>query len=236
MLSAMTLTPGQGIDFTALGRRPDAGAGLYVLASVFGYLQGYLLNGIVQRTILKLRAEIEDKLNRLPLRYLDKHQRGEVLSRVTNDIDNISQTLQQTLSQTLTSLLTVVGVLVMMVIISPLLAIVALIAVPLSLVVTMLIAKRSQPKFIAQWRSTGELNARVEETYTGHSLVKVFGRQADAEKAFEDKNDELYRASFGAQFISGHDHAVDDVHREPHLRGDRRGRRPAGGVGQHVAG
>jgi ATP-binding cassette subfamily B multidrug efflux pump len=157
----------------------------------------------VQRTILKLRAEVEDKLNTLPLRYLDKHQRGEVLSRVTNDIDNISQSLQQTLSQTLTSLLTVVGVLAMMLIISPLLALVALIAIPLSLVVTAVIAKQSQPRFIAQWRTTGELNARVEETFTGHSLVKVFGRQSDAEAAFESKNDELYRASFGAQFISG---------------------------------
>jgi ATP-binding cassette subfamily B multidrug efflux pump len=203
LLSGMTVVPGQGIDFTALGRVLMFVLALYVLASVFSYLQGYLLNGIVQRTILKLRAEVEDKLNALPLAYLDKHQRGEVLSRVTNDIDNISQTLQQTLSQTLTSLLTVVGVLTMMLIISPLLAIVALVAVPLSLVVTMVIAKRSQPKFVAQWRSTGELNARVEETYTGHSLVKVFGRQADAEKSFDDKNAELYHSSFGAQFISG---------------------------------
>jgi ATP-binding cassette subfamily B protein len=203
LLSAMTLTPGQGIDFTELGRVLMMVLLLYVFASVFGYLQGYILNGIVQRTILKLRAEVEDKLNSLPLRYLDKHQRGEVLSRVTNDIDNISQTLQQTLSQTLTSLLTVVGVLVMMLVISPLLAVVALVAIPLSLVVTTMVAKRSQPKFIAQWRSTGELNARVEETFTGHSLVKVFGRQKDAEKAFEDKNAELYESSFGAQFLSG---------------------------------
>ncbi|HEY4990748.1 MAG TPA: ABC transporter ATP-binding protein [Nakamurella sp.] len=203
LLSGMTVVPGQGIDFRALGTMLLWVLVLYVFASIFGYLQGYLLNGIVQRTILALRAEVEDKLNRLPLRYLDKHQRGEVLSRVTNDIDNISQTLQQTLSQTLTSLLTVVGVLAMMVIISPLLAVVALVAVPLSLVVTTVIAKRSQPKFVAQWRSTGELNARVEETYTGHSLVKVFGRQSDAEQAFDDKNAELYHSSFGAQFISG---------------------------------
>ena len=203
LLSGMTLVPGQGIDFTALGTVLLWVLALYVLASVFGYLQGYLLNGIVQRTILKLRAEVEDKLNRLPLAYLDRNQRGEVLSRVTNDIDNISQTLQQTLSQTLTSLLTVVGVLAMMLIISPLLAVVALIAIPLSLVVTTVIAKRSQPKFVAQWRSTGELNARVEETFTGHSLVKVFGRQSDAEQAFADKNAELYQSSFGAQFISG---------------------------------
>ena len=203
MLSAMDVVPGQGIDFTALARTLLLVLALYILSSVFGYAQGYILNGIVQRTILEMRAEIEDKLNRLPLRYLDKHQRGEVLSRVTNDIDNVSQTLQQTLSQAVNSLLTVVGVLVMMVVISPLLAVVALIAVPLSLVVTTQIAKRSQPRFIVQWRSTGELNARVEETYTGHSLVKVFGRRKDAQEAFDAKNDELFKASFGAQFISG---------------------------------
>ena len=203
MLSAMDVVPGQGIDFTALARTLLLVLALYILSSVFGYAQGYILNGIVQRTILEMRAEIEEKLNRLPLRYLDKHQRGEVLSRVTNDIDNVSQTLQQTLSQAVNSLLTVVGVLVMMVVISPLLAVVALIAVPLSLVVTTQIAKRSQPRFIVQWRSTGELNARVEETFTGHSLVKVFGRRKDAQEAFEAKNDELFRASFGAQFISG---------------------------------
>ena len=203
MLSWMAVVPGQGIDFAALGAVLLWVLVLYVAASVFGYLQGYLLNGIVQRTILKLRAEVEHKLNSLPLAYLDRNQRGEVLSRVTNDIDNISQSLQQTLSQTLTSLLTVVGVLAMMLIISPLLAIVALIAIPLSLIVTTVIAKRSQPRFVAQWRSTGELNARVEETFTGHSLVKVFGRQRDAERAFEDKNAELYQSSFGAQFISG---------------------------------
>ena len=203
MLAAMSITPGQGIDFAALGRTLLFVLALYVLASVFGYLQGYILNGVVQRTIYQLRAEVEDRLHRLPLSYLDRHQRGEVLSRVTNDIDNISQSLQQTLSQSLTSLLTVVGVLAMMIIISPLLALVALIAIPLSLIVTTVIAKRSQPKFVAQWRSTGELNARVEETYTGHSIVKVFGRQRDAEKAFQDKNSELYEASFGAQFVSG---------------------------------
>lgn len=203
MLSAMDVVPGQGIDFTALARTLLLVLALYILSSVFGYAQGYILNGIVQRTILEMRAEIEDKLNRLPLRYLDKHQRGEVLSRVTNDIDNVSQTLQQSLSQAVNSLLTVVGVLVMMVVISPLLAVVALVAVPLSLVVTTQIAKRSQPRFIVQWRSTGELNARVEETYTGHSLVKVFGRRRDAQAAFDAKNDELFKASFGAQFISG---------------------------------
>ena len=203
LLSGMTVVPGQGIDFTALGRVLLLVLVLYVFASIFAYLQGWLLNGVVQRTVYKLREEVEHKLNSLPLKYLDSHPRGEVLSRVTNDIDNISQSLQQTLSQTLTSLLTVVGVLAMMLIISPVLAVVALIAIPLSLVLTTVIAKRSQPKFIAQWRSTGELNAQVEETYTGHSLVKVFGRQKEVEERFDAKNDELYQSSFGAQFISG---------------------------------
>ncbi|TKV58983.1 ABC transporter ATP-binding protein [Nakamurella flava] len=203
LLSGMTVIPGAGVDFTRLGQVLLLALGLYLLSSVFGWLQGRLLNTIVQRTIYRLREEVEHKLHRLPLSYLDRHQRGEVLSRVTNDIDNISQTLQQTLSQSLVSLLTVVGVLTMMLLTSPLLALVALVAVPLSLVVTTMIAKRSQPRFVAQWRATGELNGQIEETFTGHSLVKVFGQQPAVERRFVDKNDELFRASFGAQFVSG---------------------------------
>ncbi len=203
LLSGMTLTPGHGIDFTALAHVLMMVLALYVVASVLSWLQGYLLNGIVQRTIYRLRSDVEDKLNRLPLAYFDKQQRGEVLSRVTNDIDNVSQSLQQTMSQLLTSLLTVVGVLVMMVIISPLLALIAIIAIPLSIVITTVIAKRSQKMFVAQWRHTGALNGQIEEAFTGHSLVKVFGRQPEVEKTFEEKNDELYKASFGAQFVSG---------------------------------
>jgi ATP-binding cassette, subfamily B, multidrug efflux pump len=176
---------------------------LYVLASVFSYLQSYVLNGVTQRTVYRLREEVEAKLNRLPLTYFDKVQRGEVLSRVTNDIDNISQSLQQTLSQALTSVLSVLGVLILMFIISPLLAVIVLITVPLTLLVTTVIAKRSQKLFVQQWKNTGELNAQIEETFTGHSLVKVFGRQAQVEAAFGDKNDQLFRASFGAQFVSG---------------------------------
>ena len=153
--------------------------------------------------MLRLRAEVEEKLNRLPLPYFDRQPRGELLSRVTNDIDNISTSLQQTLSQLLTSLLTVVGVLAVMFWISPLLALVALVAVPLSVLVTQRIAKRSQKQFIAQWTHTGELNGQIEEAYTGHELVKVFGRQREVEAAFHAKNDELFRASFGAQFVSG---------------------------------
>ncbi|MBY8871480.1 ABC transporter ATP-binding protein/permease [Micromonospora sp. PLK6-60] len=203
MLARMDVVPGVGIDFTALGRVLLFALGLYLLASLLAWWQGWLLNTVVQRTVLRLRADVQDKLNRLPLPYFDRQPRGELLSRVTNDIDNISQTLQQTLSQLVTSLLTVVGVLAMMFWISPVLALVALVAVPASVLVTRAIAKRSQHRFMAQWRHTGELNAQIEEAYTGHELVKVFGRQQEVEAAFHAKNEELYRASFSAQFISG---------------------------------
>jgi ATP-binding cassette, subfamily B, multidrug efflux pump len=157
----------------------------------------------VQSAIKQLRSDVEDKLNRLPLPYFDQQQRGEILSRVTNDIDNVAQSLQQTLSQLLTSVLTVVGVLAMMFSISPILSVIALVAVPASIWVTKQIAKRSQKQFIAQWKHTGALNGQIEEAFTGHELVKVFGRQREVERAFAVKNDELFRASFGAQFISG---------------------------------
>jgi ATP-binding cassette subfamily B multidrug efflux pump len=195
--------PGHGIDFTAVGHVLLLALGLYALSSLLLWGQGYLLNAIVQRVIWQLRAEAEAKLNRLPLSYFDKQPRGELLSRVSNDIDNVSQTLQQTMSQLLTSLLTVVGVLTLMFVISPLLAVIALVAVPLSIVVTKQIAKRSQKQFIAQWRHTGTLNAQIEEAFTGHELVKVFGRRREVEAAFNAKNDEMFKASFGAQFVSG---------------------------------
>lgn len=203
LLSGTPLNPGAGIDFAALTDVLRWVLILYVLASVFSWLQALVLNGIVQRTVYRLRADVEDKVNRLPLRYFDTVQRGELLSRVTNDVDNISQTLQQTLSQAVTSLLTVVGVVVSMFLLSPLLALIALVTIPLTLVITALIAKRSQKLFVAQWADTGELNAQIEETFTGHALVKVFGRQREVEQRFHEKNEELYRASFGAQFISG---------------------------------
>lgn len=203
MLSAMPLTPGVGIDFQALSTVLLWALALYVLASAFGWAQAYILNGVVQRTVYRLREQIEAKIHRLPLRYFDSIQRGELLSRVTNDVDNISQSLQQSISQAVTSLLTVVGVLVMMVLLSPTLAVIALVTVPLTLVTTALIAKRSQKLFVAQWKNTGELNGQIEETYTGHALVKVFGRQREVDERFRQKNVELYQASFGAQFISG---------------------------------
>jgi ATP-binding cassette subfamily B protein len=203
MLARIDWAPGRGIDFAALGHVLLLALALYAAASVFGWAQGYLLNDVVQRTVFRLRSDVEDKLNRLPLPYFDRQPRGELLSRVTNDIDNIAQSLQQTMSQLLTSLLTVVGVVLMMFLISPLLSLIALVTIPLSVLVTQQIAKRSQKLFVAQWRHTGALNGQVEEAYSGHELVKVFGRQQEVEAAFAAKNEELYAASFGAQFVSG---------------------------------
>ncbi|WBU37074.1 ABC transporter ATP-binding protein [Homoserinibacter sp. YIM 151385] len=199
----LDIVPGEGIDFAALHLVLGAAMLLYVLSSVFQYAQGLILNGITQRTVLRLREDVEAKVHRLPLGYFDRMPRGELLSRVTNDIDNVSQSLQQTLSQMIQAVLTVIGVVAMMLVISPLLALVALVAVPLTLLITALIAKRSQKLFAAQWAHTGELNAQIEEAYSGHALVKVFGRHREVEARFGEKNGELYRASLGAQFISG---------------------------------
>ena len=204
LVSGLTLNLQQaGIDFVALGRVLMFVLALYVGASVLGWLQAYILNGVVQRTMFALRRDIEEKIHRLPLKYFDTMPRGELLSRVTNDIDNIQQALQQTMSQLLSSVLTLVGVLAMMIWISPVLAIIALVAIPLSLVVTTLIAKRSQKLFTAQWKETGELNAQIEEAFTGHALVKVFGRQKEVTQEFTEINERLYSSSFGAQFVSG---------------------------------
>jgi ATP-binding cassette, subfamily B, multidrug efflux pump len=203
LVERLNVIPGQGIDFTLLGHLLLLALGLYLVASLFLWLQGYLLNGAVQRSIYTLRSQVEDKINRLPLSYFDKQTRGELLSRVTNDIDNISQALQQTLSQLLTSLLTVIGVTIMMFVVSPVLALIALVTIPLSIVVTTVIGKRSQKLFIEQWKSTGELNGHIEEAFTGQSLVKVFGRQREVDAVFSERNSTLYKASFGAQFISG---------------------------------
>jgi ATP-binding cassette subfamily B multidrug efflux pump len=203
LVERLNVIPGQGIDFTLLGKLLLLALGLYLVASLFLWLQGYLLNGAVQRSIYTLRSQVEDKINRLPLSYFDKQTRGELLSRVTNDIDNISQALQQTLSQLLTSLLTVIGVTIMMFVVSPVLALIALVTIPLSIVVTTVIGRRSQKLFIEQWKSTGELNGHIEEAFTGQSLVKVFGRQREVDAVFAERNSTLYKASFGAQFISG---------------------------------
>ncbi|EXU66087.1 multidrug ABC transporter ATP-binding protein [Streptomyces sp. PRh5] len=203
MVASMDVTPGQGIDFHAVGVVLLWVTALYVAASLLGLVQARVATVVVQRAVFRLREDVEHKLARLPLAYFDKQSRGEVLSRATNDIDNIQQTLQQTLSQIMASLLTIVGVLSMMFWISPLLALVALITVPVSVWVTTRIGKRAQPQFVQQWKTTGKLNAHIEEMYTGHALVKVFGREKESAQAFREQNDKLYGAGFRAQFISG---------------------------------
>ncbi len=204
ILAAMDyVVPGQGIDFPAVGDVLMLALALYVMASLLAWAQGRLLVVVVNRAVFGLRRSVEEKLNRLPLPYFDSQPRGEVLSRVTNDIDNVAQSLQQSLSQLLTSLLTVVAMVVMMFIVSPLLAIVALITIPLVIGVTALIGKRAQGLFVRQWRHTGEVNGIVEESFTGHELIQVFGRRRESRTSFNTSNDELYTASFGAQFVSG---------------------------------
>jgi ATP-binding cassette subfamily B protein len=176
--------------------------GLYLASSVLGIFSAYVMTGVVQRMVQRLRGQSEEKINALPLHYVDHHARGDLLSRVTNDIDNIAQSLQQTLVQIVTSGFLLIGVTVMMFTISPLLAVVALVTVPVSLTTMNMVARRARPRFVAQWKHTGVLNAHIEETFTGHAIVKAFGRQREVEARFRETNDELYAASFGAQFFS----------------------------------
>ncbi len=203
MVSAMDVVPGRGVDFGAVGYVLLAVLVLYVAASVLSWVQGRVATVIVQHTVYEMRAEVEAKFSRMPLSYFDSKPRGELLSRVTNDIDNVAQSMQQTLSQLLTSLLTVIGVIAMMVYVSPVLSLVALVTVPVSMFITLTIAKRSKPQFVGQWSTTGKLNGHVEEAYTGHELVKVFGRSDESVAAFRELNEQLYMSSFKAQFISG---------------------------------
>ncbi|MDQ2624801.1 MAG: ABC transporter ATP-binding protein/permease [Actinomycetota bacterium] len=203
LLSGMDVVPGQGIDVEGLGRVLLLVVAVYVGSFLFGWAQGWLAAGVVQRAVLRLRADVEAKLSRVPLRYVDRQTRGELLSRVTNDIDNVAQTLQQTLSQLIASVLMVLGVLAMMFWISPLLAVIALVTIPLSMIVAGVIAKRSRPQFVRQWEWTGKVNSHIEEMYTGHELVMVYGHRDDAAREFSDRNETLYEASFKAQYISG---------------------------------
>jgi ATP-binding cassette subfamily B protein len=203
LISGMDLVPGQGIDFNALAQVLLLVMALYLFGALLQWWSGWILAGVVTRTISTLRADVEAKLNRLPLPYFDGQPRGELLSRVTNDVDNIQQSLSQTLSQLLTSLLTVIAVVALMFSISWSLALIALVTIPISMWITSMIAKRSQKLFVQQWKSTGELNGIIEETFTGHGLVKVFGRQREVQASFDKKNGDLYDAAFGAQFISG---------------------------------
>jgi ATP-binding cassette subfamily B protein len=202
LLTGVDLVPGQGIDFSQLGGVLLLVLGLYAASSVLRFVQGYLLTGVVQNTLRRMRNDVEDKLNRMPLSYFDRQPRGELLSRVTNDLDNVSQTLQQTMSQLLTALLTIVSMFAMMIWLSWTLALITLVTIPISMAAAGIVMKRSQKQFIAQWRRTGALNAQVEEAFTGHSLIKVFGRQREVQARFDEENEELFQASFRAQFLS----------------------------------
>ena len=203
LVGSVDLQPGAGIDYRSLGWVLTAVMVLYVIASFLTWFQGRLTTVVVQRTVAELRDQVEAKLHRLPLSYVDARERGDVLSRTTNDIDNVAQSFQQTVSQLLTSVLMIVGTLVMMLTISPLLALIAVLTIPLAFVVTRAVTRRSQPQFVAQWGATGRLNGHVEEVFTGHEVVKVFGRQAEARAEFDRRNDALYESAFKAQFISG---------------------------------
>lgn len=203
LLSGMNVVPGHGVDFGAVTRTLTLALALYLVSSVLIWAQARLLNLTVQRTMVALRSDVEDKIHRLPLSYFDGRQRGELLSRVTNDIDNVQSSLSMTISQLLTSVLTVVAVLAMMLSISPLLVGITVLTVPLSLLATRAIARRSQRLFLAQWASIGRLNAHIEETYSGFTVVKTFGHQAAAREQFRALNGDVYRSSFGAQFFSG---------------------------------
>nr|WP_150309301.1 ABC transporter ATP-binding protein [Planctomonas psychrotolerans] len=203
LLTGMEFIPGAGIDFGVLGRLILVVLGMYLVSSLFMWLQGYVLNKIVMRVVFTLRRATEEKLNRLPLGYFDTRQRGDMLSRVTNDVDNVQQALQQAFAQLIMSALSLIGITVMMFIVSWQLALIALIALPLSAIGAGIIGVRSQKLFAAQWKNTGQLNGHIEESFSGYDLVRVFGREKESLAQFDEKNEELYRASFGAQFVSG---------------------------------
>lgn len=199
----LQLSPVPGIDFTYLGRIISLLLVLYVISAIFIYIQQYLMAGVSQRTIYKLRQEVDQKLSRLPLKYFDGRTHGEILSRAVNDMDNIGFTLQQSLMQLITSALTLVGVLVMMLSISWQLTLIVLLTLPLSGFVVAGIAKRSQEYFRNQQKSLGQLNGHVEEMFTGHKIVKAFGHEAKAIAQFDELNGQLREAGWKAQFVSG---------------------------------
>lgn len=203
MVGPMNITPGQGVDFNKLLTILIVLLALYAMSALFNWLQQYIMAGVSQKTVYNLRKEVDTKLSKLPLNYFDSHSHGDILSRVTNDIDNIGNTLQQTLTQIITSFVTIIGVVIMMFTISSLLSAIALTVIPLALISTMFIAKKSQKQFQIQWNSTGKLNGRVEETYAGHNIVKAFNHQEKEKFEFDEENERLYDSSFKAQFISG---------------------------------
>ena len=203
MMAMKLRQPVPSLDFTYIGQIVLILLGLYLISAAFSYLQQYIMAGVAQKTVYNMRKEVDEKLSRLPLRFFDSRTHGEILSRVTNDFDNISTTLQQSLTQLITSIVTIIGVIVMMLSISPLLTLIVILTLPLYIVVTMNIAKHSQKHFAAQQKSLGELNGHVEEMYTGHKIVKAYGREDESIETFNSINDKLYTAGYNAQFISG---------------------------------
>ncbi len=191
------------IDFPYIERIILILLGLYLVSTLFGFLQQYIMAGVAQKTVYNLRKDVDDKISRLPLKFFDARTHGEILSRVTNDIDNISTTLQQSLTQLITSIVTIIGIVIMMLTISPLLTLVVILTLPLYIVVTAFVAKHSQKYFAAQQKEIGALNGHVEEMYTGHEIVKAFGHEKDSIEQFKNINDRLYNAGWKAQFISG---------------------------------
>jgi ATP-binding cassette, subfamily B, multidrug efflux pump len=195
--------PGAKIDFDYIGQIILLLIGMYILSAAFGYIQQYIMAGVAQKTVYNLRKEVVDKLNRLPLKYFDGRTHGEILSRAVNDVDNISSTLQQSLTQLITSVVTLIGVIVMMLSISPLMTLIVVVTLPLSILVTANIAKKSQTYFKGQQKALGQLNGHVEEMYTGHKVIKVFGHEQKSIGQFEEINDKLYDSGWKAQFMSG---------------------------------
>ena len=195
--------PAPGVDFGYIATVLLILLGLYIISAIFMYVQQYVMAGVAQRTMYRLRREVDEKLSRLPLKYFDSRTHGEIMSRAVNDMDNLSTTLQQSITQLITSAVTLLGVIVMMLTISPLLSLVVVLTLPLSLLVTMGIAKRSQNYFRRQQRALGDLNGHVEEMYTGHKIVKAFGREGQSIAEFNERNDKLYNAGWRAQFVSG---------------------------------
>lgn len=199
----LTTTPVPGIEFGYIGHIMLILLGLYVLSSIFIYIQQFVMAGIAQRTIYKMRKEVDEKLSRLPLKYFDGRTHGEILSRAVNDMDNISSTLQQSVTQLITSIVQIVGVLIMMLSISWLLTIIVIVTIPLSGFIVTVLAKRSQDYFRRQQSSLGNLNGHVEEMYSGHKIIKAFGHEETAISEFHVLNDALYDAGWKAQFVSG---------------------------------
>jgi ATP-binding cassette, subfamily B, multidrug efflux pump len=195
--------PGASVDFNYIAHVLLILLGLYIVSSIFIYIQQYVMAGVAQRTMYRLRREVDEKISRLPLKYFDSRTHGEIMSRAVNDMDNLSTTLQQSITQLITSVVTLLGVIVLMLTISPLLSLIVVLTLPLSLFVTVGIAKRSQNYFRRQQRALGELNGHVEEMYTGHKIVKAFGREGQSVAEFNERNEKLYNAGWRAQFVSG---------------------------------